>query len=80
MSVNFKNFQRAFNTAVNSEGNITEEGNVNWNFDDADLHLDGWGKALGDEFNDVFNYLADTFMLNQASERLDVLKRDYLGQ
>jgi len=80
MSDNFKNFQQAFNAAVNSEENITEEGNVNWNFVDTDLHLDGWADKMPNTFESAFQYHADQFELNQASDRLDVLKKDYLGQ
>ena len=80
MSVNFKKFQRAFNKAVNSADNQLDDGNVNWNYVDADLCLSGWDTKIGDEFYTVFDYMAGEHRLDQASSRLDVLKKDYLGQ
>lgn len=66
---------RAFNKAVTNLDNIhmgTQEGEINWNFVDADIHMD-----LGQDYIDMlsegvdsrnldyvdqFNYLADCFL------------------
>jgi hypothetical protein len=66
---------RAFNKAVTNLDNIhmgTQEGEINWNFVDADMHMD-----LGQDYIDMlstgvdsrnldyvdqFNYLADCFL------------------
>lgn len=35
---------------------------------------------FGDEYMSVFNKTVEDFLLNDAGEKLEVLKRDYLGQ
>ena len=69
---------KAFNNAVTNVENIhmgTQEGEVNWNFVDADIHMD-----LGIPFIDTlsaynrqFNYLADCYLGN-------ITLADRLGQ
>jgi hypothetical protein len=59
--------------------NQLEDNNVNWNFVDADLCMDGWAEKMT-TYQEVFNYHADQFELDQAADRLEVLKTDYLGQ
>ena len=70
---------RAFNKAVTLNENINEDGTINWNFVDADLCMDGWMDRLPEQYYTMFNDLADEFELNVASDRLEVLKTDYLG-
>jgi len=80
MSVNFKMLERAFNKSANLEENKLPDGTINWNFVDADLCLAGWDTKIGDEYIDIFDKMADDFILNDAGEKLEVLKKDYLGQ
>ena len=60
--------------------NQLEDNNVNWNFVDADLHMDGWADKMPNTYESAFQYHADQFELKQAANRLEVLKTDYLGQ
>lgn len=69
----------AFDEAVKSPENIDENNEINWNFVDADLCMDGWMDRLPEQYYTMFNDLADEFELNVASDRLEVLKTDYLG-
>jgi|TARA_B100000795_G_C22535089_1_gene336648 hypothetical protein len=80
MAINFKMFEQAFNKSANLEENKLSDGTINWNFVDADLCLAGWDTKIGDEFETIFVKMADDFLLDQAGDRLEVLKRDYLGQ
>ena len=57
---------KAFNRAVTTAENIDTDGSINWNFVDADIHMD-----LGIQYidtltgyNDQFNYLADCYLGN----------------
>ena len=79
MSVNFKKFARAFKESANLPENRLEDGNVNWNFVDADLCLSGWDTLIGDEFYSIFDKMAEDFNLDEAAQRLEVLKTEYLG-
>jgi hypothetical protein len=72
--------KKAFDKAVVSKENILEDNNINWNFVDADLCLDGWLDKLGKAYYPAFEELATEHNLNVAGDRLDVLKSDYLGQ
>jgi len=51
---------RVFNKAVTSTENLWEDGSVNWNYVDADVHMDMLGKAP-DNYRDQFDYLADCY-------------------
>ena len=73
-------FIQAFNEAATNPENIDENNEVNWNYVDADLHMDGIADAVGETFYSWFNDMADEFELNQAADRLEVLKTDFLGQ
>ena len=73
-------FTKAFNEAATNPENIDENNEVNWNYVDADLHMDGIADAVGETFYSWFNDMADEFELNQAADRLEVLKTDFLGQ
>lgn len=70
----------AFNKAVDDTDNRLSDGQVNWSFVDADLCLSGWDVLFGDEYMSIFNNTVEDFILNDAGEKLEVLKRDYLGQ
>ena len=73
-------FIKAFNEAATNPENIDENNEVNWNYVDADLNIDGIADEIGENFYSWFNDMADQFELNQAADRLEVLKTDYLGQ
>ena len=73
-------FIKAFEKAATSLENIDENNEVIWNYVDADLTLDGFAEKLGENYMSWFNDMADQFKLNQAADRLEVLKTDYLGQ
>ena len=73
-------FINAFEKAATSLENIDENNEVIWNYVDADLTMDGFAEKLGENYMSWFNDMADQFELNQAADRLEVLKTDYLGQ
>lgn len=73
-------FIKAFEKAATNPENIDENNEVIWNYVDADLNIDGIADEIGENFYSWFNDMADQFELNQAADRLDVLKTDYLGQ
>ena len=73
-------FIQAFEKAATNPKNIDENNEVNWNYVDADLNIDGIADEIGENFYSWFNDMADQFELNQAADRLEVLKTDYLGQ
>lgn len=68
----------SFNRAVVNSENINEDGSINWNFVDADMNLD-CGYYSSSYIAECFDVLADEFELNQAYDRLQVLKTDFLG-
>ena len=72
-------FIKAFEKAATNPENIDENNEVIWNYVDADLNLDGIADEIGENFYSWFNDMADQFELNQAADRLEVLKTDYLG-
>ena len=51
---------RAFNKAVTSTENLWEDGSVNWNYVDADVHMNMLGK-VPDNYTEQFDYLADCY-------------------
>lgn len=73
-------FIQAFEKAATNPENIDENNEVIWNYVDADLNIDGIADEIGENFYSWFNDMADQFELNQAADRLEVLKTDYLGQ
>ena len=57
---------RAFNRAVTTVENIDTDDSINWNFVDADIHMD-LGISFIDTltgYNRQFNYLADCYLGN----------------
>ena len=48
---------RSFNKAVSNPENIQSNGHVNWNFVDADIHLDNAELKLGFTSQQLFNEL-----------------------
>ena len=77
-----KVFVKQFNESANLQENQMPDGNsINWNFVDADMCLRGWDVAFGrDEWDSIFCKMADDFILNDAASKLEVLKKEYLGQ
>ena len=59
-------FTEAFEAAVNNTENRNEDGSVNWNFVDADLHLDGVAQKVGDNFMSWFEDMADMWERNNG--------------
>lgn len=70
-----------FNKAVKNPENINDDGEINWNFVDSDCYMSGVPKFFKDDtdYYAHWNDLADEYELNQAADRLEVLKTDYLG-
>ena len=61
MNKNYKiitEFEKAFKTAVYSKENRIGDYEINWNFVDADLCLDGWNKKIGKDFYKIFDRMA----------------------
>ena len=74
MSSNIVRYQElvvSFNNAVNNPENLDERGEINWNFVDADIHMDAGeaGLTLPEDYHIIFNELADEFELNILQER-----------
>ena len=57
----------SFNTAVLNPENLNEDGSINWNFVDADIHMDAGeaDKVVPEEWYNTFNDLADQLEANQ---------------
>lgn len=53
----------SFNIAVRSEENLREDGSVNWNFVDADIHMDAGeaGLSIPEEWFVMFDHLANVY-------------------
>jgi len=60
----------SFNNAVRNPENLDDTGRIDWNFVDADIHMDAGevDKVVPEEWYNVFNDLADEFELNQLQE------------
>ena len=60
----------SFNNAVRNPENLNENGRIDWNFVDADIHMDAGevDKVVPEEWYNVFNDLADEFELNLLQE------------
>ena len=60
----------SFNNAVRNPENLDDRGRVDWNFVDADIHMDAGevDQVVPEEWYNVFNDLADEFELNQLQE------------
>ena len=60
----------SFNNAVRNPENLDDNGRIDWNFVDADIHMDAGevDKVVPEEWYNVFNELADEFELNQLQE------------
>ena len=61
MNKNYKiitEFEKAFKTAVYSKENRIGDYEINWNFVDADLCLDGWNKKIGKDYINIFDRMA----------------------
>lgn len=74
MSSNVVKYQElivSFQNAVNNPENLDERGEINWNFVDADIHMDAGdaGLTLPEDYHIIFNDLADEFELTLLQER-----------
>jgi len=60
----------SFNNAVRNPENLDERGRINWNFVDADIHLDAGevDKSVPESWYNVFNELADEIEFNLLQE------------
>lgn len=60
----------SFNNAVLNPENLDDNGRIDWNFVDADIHMDAGevDKVVPEDWYNVFNDLADEFELNQLQE------------
>lgn len=60
----------SFNNAVRNPENLDDNGRIDWNFVDADIHMDAGevDKVVPEDWYNVFNDLADEFELNQLQE------------
>ena len=61
---------KAFNQAVTTAENINNDGSINWDYVDADIHMDlgieyidSWSSSVSG-YTDQFNYLADCYLGN----------------
>lgn len=76
---------KAFNKAVTSPENLIEDGSVNWNYVDADVHMDMLGKVPGN-YAEQFDYLADCYAghinpadrIVQQQDRMEVTNSDLI--
>lgn len=57
----------SFNTAVRNPENLNEDGSINWDFVDADIHMDAGeaDKVVPNDWYNTFNDLADQLEANQ---------------
>lgn len=62
-TASYSDIVSSFNMAVSNPENI-RKGVIDWNFVDADIHLDASeaGMALPEEYPDIFDGLADNFL------------------
>ena len=68
----------SFDRAVVNPENINTDGSINWNFVDADMNLD-CGFYSASYIAECFDVLAEDYEGNLNLERIEILKRDYLG-
>lgn len=60
--------------------NVNEDGSINWNFVDADCYMEiNPTEGCRELYYELWNEAVDNFMLDQAEERLQILKTDFLG-
>lgn len=69
---------QSFDLSVANPDNNFADGSINWNFVEADMHLD-CGYYAASYIAECFDKLADEYDLDIAYDRLQVLKTDYLG-
>jgi len=60
----------SFHHAVRNPENLDERGRINWNFVDADIHMDAGeaGQDVPEEWYGIFNDLADDYEMQQLQE------------
>ena len=64
--------------AINSPENINEDGSINWNFVDADLHMDNAEQHLGFSSDELFNELENFNEVTNKDIVLDPTKPAYI--
>lgn len=64
--------------AINSPENINEDGSINWNFVDADLHMDNAEQHLGFSSDELFNELENFHEVTNKDIVLDPTKPAYI--
>ena len=69
----------SFETAVANPENINADNTIYWNFVDADMHMDLTAFYASDYIVECMETLADAYELEQAAQRLEILKKDFLG-
>ena len=69
----------SFETAVANPENINTDNTINWNFVDADMHMELSAFYASDYLVECMEKLADEYELDQSAMRLEVLKTDFLG-
>lgn len=69
----------SFETAVANPENINVDNTINWNFVDADMHMDLTAFYASDYIAECMETLADAYEADQAMMRLEILKKDFLG-
>ena len=62
------NVVESFNTAVQLDENFDEVGNINWNFVEADIHIDAseFGFDIPEDFDVLFETLIAEFIARAA--------------
>jgi len=61
-----KTLEQAFADAVINPENLKANGNVNWNYVDADCYMDADGDSI-DNYLEQFNALADAYLSQKVS-------------
>lgn len=64
--------------AINSPENINEDGSINWNFVDADLHMDNAEQHLGFSSDELFHELENFHEVTNKDIVLDPTKPAYI--
>ena len=69
----------AFNNAIAANKEHEADEVKFWNFVDADMTMDLSAFYADDYIYECFEALADAYDLEQAAQRLEILKKDFLG-
>ena len=69
----------SFEKAVANPDNIKADNTIEWNFVDADMHMDLSDFYASEYIVECMETLADAYEADQAMMRLEILKTDFLG-